>query len=108
MRGIVSEGMLLAASASSRDSDGNDKEVVEVLSPPEHAEIGELVGVEGFEPPSPDEQLKSKSAQEVWKRVAEELRTTSTLEASYKNPNHKLVTKSGPCYVTSLKDAMIR
>lgn len=105
MRGILSEGMLLAASLP---VGGDGEEVVELLTPPEEAKVGELISVEGFLPPIPDEQLKSKSAIEVWKRVALNLKTNENLEATFSNPSNRLVTSAGVCHVKSLKNAAIR
>ena len=104
MRGILSEGMLLAASAPSEDGE----EKVELLTAPEGAAVGELVTVQGFLPPQPDEQLKSKSALEVWKRVATELKTNENLEATFSDPSFRLMTSAGVCTVQSLKNASIR
>lgn len=96
MRGVESAGMVLAA--------GTD--VVELLQPPEDATVGELIKVEGGEDPTPDEMLKSKSAQKVWDRVAEKLATNDKLEATYDGV--PLVTSKGPCTVATLKGSPIK
>ena len=107
MRGILSEGMLLAASSSSTGAEG-ETEVVELLTPPDSANVGELITVEGYLPPKPDEQLKSKSAMEVWKRVASLLKTNEQMEATFSNPENRFITSAGVCTVQSLKNASIR
>jgi len=103
MRGIVSEGMLLAASATV-----NEVEVVELLTPPEGAPVGELIRVQGFGAPQPDAVLKSKAAQDVWKRVASALTTNANCEATYGEGKSVLTTSFGPCVVQTLTDAAIR
>jgi glutaminyl-tRNA synthetase len=104
MRGIVSEGMLLAASAPA-GSDGAER--VELLAPPSDAPVGELIRVSGYETPVPDAVLKSKTAQEVWKRVAGELSTDANGHAGYGKEGSLLVTSAGPCTVPSLVNARI-
>lgn len=102
MRGIVSEGMILAASAGEGET-----EKVELVTPPEGSNVGEIVRVEGFGEPIPDEMLKSKSAQEVIKRVTAELVTSDGMEATYQD-GKVLSTSAGACKVQSLKGAAIR
>ena len=97
MRGIVSEGMLLAAS---------DGSTVELVEPPASSVTGEAIRVDGFGEPRPDEQLKSKSAQKVWQRVAAGLQTNSKSEATFAGCS--LRTTSGLCTVASLKNVPIR
>jgi len=96
MRGVESTGMVLAA--------GTD--VVELLEPPPGALVGERIKVEGGADPTPDEMLKSKSAQKVWDRVAEKLSTDSSLCGTYDGV--PLVTSAGPCTVASLKGSPIK
>ncbi len=103
MRGVVSEGMILAASAQAPDG---ENEVVELVAPPADAAPGTLVQVEGYGAPQPDTMLKSKSQQEVWKRVVTDLKSDAGLCATYKDK--ALSTPSGPCTVPSLKGAAIR
>ena len=112
MRGIVSEGMILAASLPSPEGEG---EVVELVAPPAAAQIGELIQIEGYDKPQPDVMLKSKSAQECWKRVALGLATDADNEATYtdtgpdgQQTQAKLMTSAGPCFVPSLSNAAIR
>ena len=103
MRGVVSEGMILAASAPKEDGEG---EIVELVAPPVDAKPGDLVKVAGFEEPRPDAVLKSKSQQEVWKRVATQLKSTDELQAAF--DGKVLETPAGPCTVPTLKGAAIR
>jgi methionine--tRNA ligase beta chain len=105
MRGILSSGMLLAASVSSGEGD-DAKEIVELVNPPADAPNGEIIRVTGFEAPDFDEQLKSKTQQAVWTRVAEKLRTNSKREATF--DSSELTTSCGPCTVPSLEGAVIR
>jgi tRNA-binding EMAP/Myf-like protein len=104
MRGIVSEGMLLAASAAG-EAEGAER--VELLAPPPGAHVGELIRVSGYDVPVPDAVLKSKTAQEVWKRVAWELGTDAKGQAGYGKGGSLLVTSAGPCTVPSLANARI-
>jgi len=102
MRGIISEGMLLAAAAGA-----DDNQTVELVSPPTGAVVGEAIRVEGFGAPQPDAQLKSKSAQEVWKRVAAQLVTDGERRATFGENGNALMTSAGPCRVPSLVGANI-
>ena len=112
MRGVMSEGMLLAASTGA----GED-EKVELLEAPEGAVVGELITIEGLPTSTPDTQLKSKSALDAWKRVGAMLATDSDLMGTYTSPplsageaevKRKLLTSGGPCTVRTLKGAAIR
>jgi len=106
MRGIISEGMLLAASVPKQGGEEGE-EVVELLDPPADAPVGELISVSGFDASQPDDVLKSKSAMEVWKRVAAELATNDLKQASF-GAAGLLMTSAGPCTVASLAKAPIR
>lgn len=110
MRGVMSEGMLLAASTTT-----DDVEVVELLQAPEGAVVGELLSIEGLPISTPDIQLKSKSALDAWKRVSSLLSTDSDRVGTYMGQSEggssvprKLMTSAGPCTVQSLKGAAIR
>lgn len=110
MRGIMSEGMVLAASIG---SDGDEK--VELLEPPAEALVGELIMVEGFPKFESDGEAKSKSFIETWKRVAAMLVTDENRQATYQSVGEndviearKLITSAGPCFVSSLNSAAIR
>ncbi|KAG0167936.1 hypothetical protein DFQ28_002879 [Apophysomyces sp. BC1034] len=94
-RGVLSQGMLLAASQGDR---------VELLSPPATSTLGERVQLLGQEPMGPaDPVLKPK--QRVFEQVAEHLRTDTTRRAMYKG--HVLVTSSGPVTCESIVDGQI-
>ena len=101
MRGILSEGMLLAAS---RQSESGEK--VELVSPPTDAAIGELVRIEGLGTPQPDPVLKSKTAQDMYKSVSSKFITNGAAEATY--DGRRFIVDGKPCMVESLKEAMIR
>ena len=112
MRGIMSEGMLLAASTGA-----GEEEKVELLEAPEGAVVGELISIEGLPTSTPDTQLKSKSALDAWKRVGALLATDSDLMGTYTSlplspegteVKRKLLTSGGPCTVRTLKGAAIR
>lgn len=112
MRGVTSEGMLLAAAASTDSADSGDtsssgEERVELLSPPEDAPVGELIRVRGYGAPVPDGVLKSKTALDMWKRVCGDLTTNSNREASYRAADSVLLTSTGPCTVDTLGHAKI-
>jgi methionyl-tRNA synthetase len=110
MRGIMSEGMVLAASIGS-----DDDEKVEILEPPAEASVGELIEIEGYPKFESDGEAKSKSFIETWKRVAALLVTDANRQATYQNMGEneviearKLFTSAGPCFVSSLSSAAIR
>jgi tRNA-binding EMAP/Myf-like protein len=97
MRGILSEGMVLCGSCD---------ETVELLTPPEGSVAGEALLIEGFDKPKPDEVLKSKSAQEMWKRESELLKTNADREGTY--DGKRLVSCKGPCTVATLAGVQIQ
>ena len=101
MRGILSEGMLLAASKQTESG-----EIVELLSPPLDAAVGELVRIEGLGLPQPDPVLKSKTAQDMYKAVSSKFITNAAAEATY--GGRRFTVDGKPCVVDSLKEAVIR
>ncbi len=101
MRGIVSEGMLLAAASGPEGS-----ETVELVTAPDKALAGESIRIAGYGAPRPDAQLKSKSALDAWKRVTAKLVTDRSCMATF--ALQPLLTSAGPCFVRTLADAMIR
>jgi methionine--tRNA ligase beta chain len=105
MRGILSEGMVLAASKPVGDG---GEEIVELVLAPAGARVGERISVEGYAAAVPDPQLKSKSAQEAWKRVASALKVNGDKVAVYGDKDAKLTTSAGVCSVASLVDAVVR
>ena len=72
MRGVLSEAMVMCASTP---------EKVEILVPPEGAQPGDRIVVEGF-PGEPDGQLNPKK--KIWEQVAPDLKTNEKCEATYK------------------------
>lgn len=106
MKGILSEAMILAANKSIESN--SDEEIVEILEPPQGSIIGEQLYFEGFGPCIPDVELKSKSAQEVWKRVCSELKTSEDKLVIYKDNRCKLMSSAGPCSVPNLHLANVR
>ena len=102
MRGVVSEGMLLAAS---NNVDG--EEVVELLEAPEDSKVGDLLQIEGLEKAQPDAVLKSKTQQDMYKRVSALFRTNGEGEATF--DGKKFLTSEGNSIsVATLKNAPIR
>mmetsp|Transcript_35423 Transcript_35423/g.67796 ORF Transcript_35423/g.67796 Transcript_35423/m.67796 type:complete len:1001 (-) Transcript_35423:335-3337(-) len=96
MRGIKSEGMVLAAS----NADGTHTELV---TPPAGSKIGERVVCEGFEQ-EPDEQLNPKK--KVFEGVQPDLKSTSDCVAAYKGIPFK--TSAGVCKVNSIAGGSIK
>ena len=101
MRGILSEGMLLAASKTTENG-----EIVELVTPPSDVSVGELVRIEGLGIPQPDSILKSKTAQDMYKKVSSKFSTNANSEATYEGK--RFLVDGKPCLVESLKDACIR
>lgn len=99
MRGVLSEGMLLAAS---KEADGAEQ--VELVSPPIGSEVGELVRVEGLGAPAPDPVMKSKTAQDMYKRVSALFSTNAAGEVVY--GDRRFVVSKG--VVTGLGGAVVR
>eukprot|EP01018_Ginkgo_biloba_P028836 Gb_31125 [translate_table: standard] len=96
MRGIKSQAMVLAAS-------NEDHTIVELVSPPEDASVGERVRFPGFEG-EPDEVLNPKK--KVWETVQPDLHTTTDLVACYKDA--PFTTSTGVCKVTSITCGSIK
>ncbi|KAM1689876.1 hypothetical protein TB2_031128 [Malus domestica] len=96
MRGIKSEAMVLAASNS-------DHTTVELVEPPEGAQVGERVTFPGFVG-EPDEILNPKK--KVWETLQVDLHTNSELVACYKDV--PLTTSAGVCTVSSVAGGSIK
>ncbi|RCI05756.1 hypothetical protein CU098_013135 [Rhizopus stolonifer] len=95
-RGVLSQGMLLAASS-------NDNKTVKLLSPPEESVIGERVALEGVNWQGlVDPVLKPK--QKVFEQVAASFKTNIDGIATYKGIILK--TSAGPI-TCDIKDAQI-
>ncbi|KAM9738519.1 tyrosine--tRNA ligase, cytoplasmic isoform 2-T2 [Menidia menidia] len=97
MRGVESQAMLLCASTE------GDPRRVEPLDPPEGAEPGERVFVEGFESGKPDERLNPKK--KVWERLQVELRVSDECVAQWRD--RRLMTKTGQVTCKTLRGANI-
>ncbi|KAM1036685.1 probable methionine--tRNA ligase isoform X2 [Malus sylvestris] len=96
MRGIKSEAMVLAASNS-------DHTTVELVEPPEGAQVGERVAFPGFVG-EPDEILNPKK--KVWETLQVDLHTNTELVACYKDV--PLTTSAGVCTVSSIAGGSIK
>nr|VDD03204.1 unnamed protein product [Brassica rapa] len=96
MRDVMSQGMVLAASSS-------DGSKVELVEPPESAEIGERVRFQGFEG-EPDVVLDPKM--KVWETLVVDLHTDENLVACYKDL--PFTTDAGVCKVSSISNGTIR
>lgn len=95
LRGIRSQGMLLAAANAENTQ-------VEILEPPENASLGEHVTFEGF-PYEPMAQLNPKK--DVFKKCAVDMKVSEGLVAMYKDVPFR--TSAGEVKVKSLKGATI-
>eukprot|EP00741_Cyanophora_paradoxa_P018515 tig00021070_g17874.t1 len=95
MRGIESNGMVLAAS-------NEDHSQVELIKPPEGAQPGERVSFEGYEGPA-DDVLNPKK--KVWEAIQPDMRTTADGVAAYKGI--PFTTSAGPVTVQNLKNCSI-
>lgn len=93
-RGILSEGMVLAASQGDR---------VEVLEPPVESVIGERVMVDGYSAPQTGGVVHAK--QKFYHQVFAELKTNADGVATYKGA--VLKTSQGPVTASSLVEAQI-
>lgn len=96
MRGVQSQAMVLAASTA----DGGK---VELVTPPEGAQIGERVTFEGYSG-EPDEQLNPKK--KIFEQVHPDFTTSADLIATYKGV--PFMTSQGPCTVASIQSGNIR
>jgi methionine--tRNA ligase beta chain len=83
IRGIMSEGMILCSFI------GNDyNKQISILKPPCDAEIGEILTIEDKAAPQPDIVLKSKTAQECFKRVMSCMSVNTDGEVVYVHNNN--------------------
>ena len=108
MRGISSEGMLLAAAQRSSEPEGSD--VVELLMAPAGSEIGERLVLGGSNDGDssdalPDAVLKSEGQMKAWKRVVAALGANEEGEACF--DGQKIVSSAGACKAPTLKNVPI-
>lgn len=96
MRGIKSQAMVLAASNA-------DHTVVELVTPPEGAAVGERVTFPGYTG-EPDDVLNPKK--KIWESVQPDLHTGSDLVAQYKDV--PFTTSSGICRVQTIANGGIK
>ncbi|XP_050380407.1 probable methionine--tRNA ligase [Argentina anserina] len=96
MRGIKSQAMVLAASDS-------DHTAVELVDPPNSAQVGERITFPGFEG-EPDDVLNPKK--KVWETLQVDFHSNDMLEACYKDI--PLTTSAGVCTVKSICGGSIR
>ena len=96
MRGIKSQAMVLAASNA-------DHTEVELVTPPEGAEIGERITFPGF-PGEADDVLNPKK--KIWESVQPDLHTDDNLVAQYKDV--PFTTSAGICQVKSIAKGGIK
>ena len=95
LRGVMSEAMVLCASTP---------EKVELLVPPEGAQIGDRVSVEGFEgEPAPECNTKNK----IFDLVQPDLKTNDELFATYKGKNLEIKGK-GAIKSATLKNVPVK
>eukprot|EP00472_Partenskyella_glossopodia_P000197 CAMPEP_0197542806 /NCGR_PEP_ID=MMETSP1318-20131121/67901_1 /TAXON_ID=552666 /ORGANISM="Partenskyella glossopodia, Strain RCC365" /LENGTH=197 /DNA_ID=CAMNT_0043102095 /DNA_START=794 /DNA_END=1387 /DNA_ORIENTATION=+ len=98
LRGMASAGMVLAAS-----NDAHDK--VELVAPPEGAEIGERVSLECFDCKDTPPANAKKKGNSVWRSVAPYMRTSGDGVAMYNGV--PLITSAGEITVPTLKDCTV-
>ncbi|TPX44230.1 hypothetical protein SeLEV6574_g04616 [Synchytrium endobioticum] len=95
LRGVLSEGMVLAASNS-------DKTIVELVDPPKGCPVGEHLVFDGFDY-APEAELKPKL--KIFEKAAAHFKTNEDGICGYKGVAFD--TSLGPCTVVSLKGAAI-
>eukprot|EP01105_Mastigella_eilhardi_P007254 TRINITY_DN18757_c0_g1_i1.p1 TRINITY_DN18757_c0_g1~~TRINITY_DN18757_c0_g1_i1.p1 ORF type:complete len:600 (+),score=200.36 TRINITY_DN18757_c0_g1_i1:65-1801(+) len=96
LRGIVSQGMILAAS-------NEDHTKVEVVFAPDSTPVGERVSVAGF---AGEADAMLRPDKHVWDQVQPLFSTNASLEATWKDV--PLMTTQGSCKVASLVKASIK
>ncbi|TPX31301.1 tyrosine---tRNA ligase [Synchytrium microbalum] len=96
LRGVLSEGMVLAASNA-------DKTIVELVDPPAGTPVGERIVFDGFEH-APEAEIKPKL--KIWEKVSLHFKTSEDGVCVYKD-GVVFGTSLGPCSVVSLKGAAI-
>ncbi|EDV24993.1 uncharacterized protein TRIADDRAFT_56472 [Trichoplax adhaerens] len=97
IRGVVSEGMMLAASSG-------DPKTIEPLDPPSSCEPGEKIFTSGFEHDTcgePDKEINPKK--KLLETILADLKISDDLTAVYKDSNHVFKTEKGPaCTIVEL------
>lgn len=119
MRGIKSCAMVLAASPRlAEGEEDNHKGPVELVNLPKDAQAGDKVYFEGHDDCEPEPVLNPKK--KIWEAFQPGFTTTDNLEVAFdcsavpqlaekgKNGVGKLMTKSGLCTVSTLKNATVR
>lgn len=96
MRGILSEAMVMCASTP---------EKVEILVPPENAQIGDRVMVAGY-PGDADGQLNPKK--KIWEEVAPDLTVNSNGIACYKGVPLTVAGSGGEFKAPTLKNVQVK
>lgn len=111
MRGIKSSAMVLAASPAGL-GEGQVKDMVELVQPPESAKPGDVLHFSGFEG-TPEPQLNPKK--KIFETIQVGFTTTDALDVVYRDikagstKTGKLITSNGhACTVKSLIGASIR
>jgi len=102
LRGIQSQGMVLCASNAEHSK-------VELLEPPETAQLGDRVGYEGADlaaHPLGEAKINPKAKTSPWPRVQAKLTVDANGVPMYDSKG-LVVEGHGPCSVASLKDATI-
>jgi len=98
IRGEESNGMVLCAS--------NKPDGVEILSPPEAAQVGERIFFKGVKIDSePDKKVSSRKKNSPWVACKPDLKTNGKLVATFKGK--PFMTTAGPCLVKSLANIEI-
>jgi tRNA-binding EMAP/Myf-like protein len=125
MRGIKSAAMVLAASPRVAEGEDSHSGIVELVTPPADARVGERVYFEGWSEGEPEKVLNPKK--KIWETFQPGFTTTDNLEVAFdstqvsilqnsgpskepaRNPIGRLVTQSeGVCTVKSLQKATVR
>jgi tyrosyl-tRNA synthetase len=102
MRGITSQGMLVAADGMNPDG----SPIVELVEPPTEAKVGERIIVASMED-TPDKEIDPKKKDATaFAAILTELKTSSTNVAEYRGI--PLMTSEGPCTCKTLANAPIR
>lgn len=102
MRGVVSQGMVVAAGLKGEDGSF----ALELVEPPEGAQIGEQIKVAALEG-APDAVLDTKKKDAAaFAAIMAELRTSSTGIAEYRGV--PLMTGAGPCRAPTLCNAELQ
>jgi methionine--tRNA ligase beta chain len=105
LRGVVSDGMILAAVKADDENGSNAKEIVELISPPANTNPGEKLFISESNKVLMDRSTISK---DVWVRIAPKMKINPRKELCFGSDDIVIKTNYGVCVTSSISNAIVR